>query len=300
MKSRASLIKKRNQKGYLFVLPFIIGLVLFFIPAVIQSFRFGFSDLRFIDIGYKADFVGFKHYERILFVDPDFVRNVVASLGTMLLSVVLIIIYSLLIAIILNKDIKGKGVLRALLFLPVVIATGIIARVDTANVLTSNTGAVLGAKPQAGEMFTSFDISELVSGLNLNNDLLNIVVDAVQNIYHIITRSGVQMLIFLAGLQGISPSVYESARVEGATWWETLWKITVPMISPLILVNLVYSIVDSFTAAGNTVMDRIFLSITSLEYSSASVMAFMYFIVVAVVLAGAFLLVRKLVFYETV
>lgn len=295
-------MRKRGRSGYWFVLPFIIGLVLFFIPAFVESICYGFSEIQPPSEGtgqYTMKFIGLGNYRQVLFVDPDFVREVVSSLGSLILSSVIIIIYSLLIATILNKNLRGKGIMRAFLFLPVVISTGIISRVDAANVLTSATGGVLTSGTETGGMFTSYDMLEAFKSMHIDFALLDVVLDAVENMYDIITRSGVQLLIFLAGLQTISTSIYESAKVEGATWWETLWKITFPMISPLILVNVVYTVIDSFTAAGNPVMDRIYSTIvTDVNFPIASVMSTLYFIVVTVVLLVAVLITSRLTFYE--
>ena len=106
------------------------------------------------------------------------------------------------------------------------------------------------------------------------------------------------MLIFLAGLQSISPAIYESATVEGATWWESFWKITFPMITPMLIVNTVYTVVDSFTAYSNTLMSRIFSTISTGSYSVASAMSLLYFIVLSVILMIIILIMNRMVFYE--
>jgi ABC-type sugar transport system permease subunit len=155
-----------------------------------------------------------------------------------------------------------------------------------------------GSAASAGGVFSEFDIEILLMSLNINETLTNIVVGAISNLYSIVTCSGVQLIIFLAGLQSISPAIYESATIDGATWWEGFWKITIPMISPLILVNTVYTIVDSFTQYGNTVMDAIYELIRSGSYESASARSFLYLAVVGVLIAIVVPLINKFVFYE--
>ena len=134
----------------------------------------------------------------------------------------------------------------------------------------------------------------------VGSGLAKYVTDMVNQIFNIINRSGVQMLIFLAGLQGISPTIYESCHMEGASAWETFWKITLPMISPIILVNAIYTVIDSFTSSDNKVM-----SIVNAMYNQAgdgnvisSAMAWMYFLIVIVIVAAVAGIISSVVFYN--
>jgi ABC-type sugar transport system permease subunit len=125
-----------------------------------------------------------------------------------------------------------------------------------------------------------------------------IVFDMLSRLTIIFWKTGVQILLFLAGLQGISPSLYESARCDGATEWENFWKITLPMISPVILLNLIYTLVDSFTDINNRMMtyikDTAFIKI---QMGYASAMGWIYFLFIFVLLILVFVLTRRLVFY---
>ncbi len=296
-KNILDLTAKKNLMGYVFVLPFFLGLVLLYIPALIESFKFSQSNIIIDANGYTLENVGWTHYSRALVEDAYFIRGIVESMGTMLLNVVIILIYSLIIATLLNRNIAGKGFYRAMLFLPVIISTGAIVAAQNMT-LSSTAAAATEAGNVAGGLFSQVDIKLLLSSLNISPKLTGIVSSAVDNIYGIVTSSGVQLIIFLAGLQSISPAIYESATVEGATWWESFWKITIPMISPLILVNTVYSIVDSFTSDGNKVMGDIFKLITDGAYPDASARSFVYLAVVGVVIAVVVGIVNKFVFYE--
>ena len=294
-RSRMDLTARKNAMGYIFILPFLIGLLLIYLPALVESFRFSISDVD--KVSYVFTPVGFEHYRDAIFGDAYFIRGRVESLGNMLLNVLIILIYSLIIATLLNRNIGGKGFYRAMLFLPVVISTGVIVTADnmslvSAAALASESGNV------AGGLFTEVDIKLLLNSLSISPQLTSIVSGAIDNIYSIVTNSGVQLIIFLAGLQSISPAIYESATVEGATWWESFWKITIPMISPLILVNMVYTIVDSFTSANNGVMSEIFGKITAGAYEDASARAFVYLAFVGVIVAVVVAVVNHFVFYE--
>lgn len=141
------------------------------------------------------------------------------------------------------------------------------------------------------------DIERLFSSMKIGQELVDMVTSMINNIYDIVNRSGVQMLIFLAGLQSISPAIYEACRIDGATAWETFWKITFPMISPMILVNAVYTIIDSFTTDSNSVMVYIQNTYkTSMPESSA--MAWMYFLLVMLILAALAGIFSAYIFYQ--
>lgn len=300
--SSLDLTTRRNLMGYWFILPFVIGLLAIYIPALIGSFRFSVSEIIMETGTYHleaADMNGWAHYHQAISVDPEFMRGIAESMGSMFLNVIIIIIYSLIMATILNRNIAGKGFYRAILFLPVIVATGIVANAENFSIGSSMVSDIeSGAAAAAGGVFSEFDIEILLQSLNISETLTSIVVGAISNLYNIVTCSGVQLIIFLAGLQSISPAIYESATVEGATWWEGFWKITIPMISPLILVNTVYTIVDSFTQYGNKVMDAIYDLISNGDYEIASAKSFIYLAVVGVLIAIVVPVINKFVFYE--
>lgn len=297
-KSLWSLQRQKSVYGYLFVSPFLIGLICIFSPMLIKTIQFSFSEIQVGTDGYGMEFVGWEYYNQILFVDPYYIRQMLDSLGSLITDTAVILIYSLFMATLLSREIKGRGAIRAIMFLPVIIATGIIDRADniSAQVLSSSVLSASGSNAQ--QMFSSFDIEHLIYSLQLGDGFVEFIVGVINNMYVIITRSGVQMLIFLAGLQSISPAIYESATVEGATWWESFWKITFPMITPMLIVNTVYTVVDSFTAYSNTLMSRIFSTITNGAYSVASAMSLLYFIVLSVILTIIILVMNRMVFYE--
>ena len=310
---RMSLERRRGLWGYLFVLPFIIGLVLFFSNWVINSLIFSFSDVV-VQTGnarYTLEPVGFAHYARALFVDPDFVRTEVETIGKLLIQIVIVIIYALFIAVVLNQKMRCRGLVRAIFFLPVILATGIMSKVEMQNTMINGstligqmgTDAAISGGAAAGlrEDYTGmFDIVSLISSLNLNADFMNIVFGAVSGIYDIIKYSGVQMVIFLAGLQSISPSIYEAARVEGCTGWESFWKITLPMISPLTMVCTVWTIVEYFLNPANPIMEKIFgAGMSKISYGLSSAMAWLNFLAMGLLVLIVFAVLRRFVFYET-
>jgi len=151
----------------------------------------------------------------------------------------------------------------------------------------------------ASDIVSAMDVEKMFQGMAVGQGLVEYVVQAINNIYNIVNRSGVQMLIFLSGLQSISPAIYESVQIDGATSWETFWKITFPMISPMILVNAVYTIIDNFTTDSNVVMTFI-----AQQYQQAngnvvsSAMAWMYFLIVILIIAAVSGIMSAYVFYQ--
>ena len=151
----------------------------------------------------------------------------------------------------------------------------------------------------AAQLSQAIDLEALFANMKVGTELVEYVASAVDSISNIVNRSGVQILIFLAGLQSISPAIYESCRMDGATAWETFWKITFPMISPMILVNAVYTIIDAFTSDSNAVMkliDSVYSQPNGNVVSSA--MAWMYFLVVILILAIVAAIMSAFVFYQ--
>jgi len=282
-------------KAMFFIAPFILGLLILYIPSVFQSVRYSFSKM---DESFAFNYVGFKNYNYALRTDPAFVRNILGSIGSLVSDTAVIVIYSLFVAVLLNRDMKAKGFYRTVLFLPVIISSGIIQSMQSfdATVL-AGMGTVTGRV--AGGLFSAAEIKEMISALSVNQAFADTVLGAVGNIYSVITGSGVQIIIFLAALQTISPSIYEAAYAEGATAWEIFWKITFPMISPMIIVIVVYTVVDFLTNANNKVMSVILdLILVKIDYGLASAMAWIYFIVIAVILSLVLFILSKFVFYE--
>ncbi len=303
----ASLDKKKARAGWLFVLPFILGFALIYIPIIWQSISFSFSEINYIQGGgYITEFVGLENYKNALFNDESFLTTLTNGIGQLILEIPIIIFFSLFVAILLNQKMIGRAAFRAIFFIPVILSTGLIAQIDANNSLgtyMSSSDATIdtGGTNTASEIVSSVDIQNLFSNMLVGSEIVETVTGFVNNIFDIVNRSGVQMLIFLAGLQGISPSIYESCQMEGASAWETFWKITFPMISPMILVNFVYTIIDSFTAQSNKVMTYI-----SSVYSTAgnsgqvlsSAMSWMYFLIVIIIVAVVALIAGRLVFYQ--
>ena len=300
----ASLERKKARAGWLFVLPFVIGFVLIYLPIIFDSIRFTFYEMKnvpnYLGGGISLDPVGFENYYDALFKDPDFAQVLLGGLQNMVFEIPMILIFSLFMAVVLNQKMAGRAVFRAIFFLPVILSTGLMAEIGLQNSLGSSmeSGLSNGMESSASNQIVSMlDFQVLFQNMAVGQELLQYVVTAINNIYDIVNRSGVQLLIFLAGLQSISPAIYESVKVDGATGWETFWKITFPMISPMILVNAVYTVIDSFTVKSNTVM-RFITNMYTTDRDLSSAMSWIYFLLVIVILAVVALICSAFVFYQ--
>ena len=305
-RSNASLDKRKARAGYLFVLPFIISFIIIYLPIIIDSITFSFNSIKIIPGGgYYLEFVGFENYRAAFMDDPNFVQTLTTGIQQLVFDIPAIVIFSLFMAVLLNQKMIGRAAFRAIFFIPVILSTGIIESIDQENMFMTymnsedsiETGAGAGG---ATQIISAMDFENLFATMKVGGELVEYVINLVNNIYNIINRSGVQMLIFLAGLQSISPAIYESVQIDGATAWETFWKITLPMISPMILVNAIYTVIDSFTSESNTVMRYI-----SSVYSNSSggdvlscAMSWVYFLIVVLIILGVSGLLSAFVFYQ--
>ena len=300
----ASLDRKKARAGWVFVLPFVIGFVLVYLPIMWNSIYMSFHSLHIVTGGgFTLEFVGLENYENALFKDPGFVQTLVTGLGELAFDIPAILIFSLFMAVLLNQKMAGRAVFRAIFFIPVILSTGIMEAIEGQNILGTmmeGTESIDGSQTSAANQIVNvMDIERLFSSMKMGQELVVVVVQIVNQIYDIVNRSGVQMLIFLAGLQSISPAIYEACRIDGCTAWETFWKITFPMISPMILVNAVYTIIDSFTTNSNSVMayiNGVYQGSEGQVLSSA--MAWMYFIIVMLILAAVVGIFSAFVFYQ--
>lgn len=293
LKKPLTLAQKKAWMGVLFVTPLIIGLILLFILPLIQSFRFSLSTIRLVEGGFAVDYLGTVNYTNLFSTNPEFPRRLTESVTNMLVNVPIIIIFSLFAAVLLNQKFKGRALARAIFFLPVILASAAIANMDISSFVGSTTSAGGG---EDGSIMQSFELQKLLTESGLAPVIVDYITGAVDRIYEIISSSGVQILIFLAGLQSISPTLYESSRIEGATGYEIFWKVTFPMMTPLILTNVVYSIIDSFSHNTiNTLISE--TAFKSFEFGQSAAMSWIYFLVVALILGISTAIISRKVFY---
>ena len=288
---KGTVAARRARFGYLFILPLLIGLAVIFIPNLIQTFLYSISDID-PSAGFALKPKGFTYYKNALTVDPKFKRLLIEDIVGLVTDIPVIIIYSLFIAVLLNQNFRGRGFARIIFFYPVIMATGFMTSIDS-----SSNMAVLGQaidNGAAADLSGLTQVSGILSSLYFPEPLIEVISNAISGIYNITSSSGLQIFIFLAGLQNISPSLYEAAEIEGCSKWELFWKITFPMISPIILMNLIYAIAD------RTVKSQVLEYINTLafaqsQYSLATAMSVFYLLCLGAVIVIALLIVRRFV-----
>ena len=304
-KKIASLDRRKARSGWFFILPFLIGFVVIYLPMIYDSIVMSLSEIHMAEAGmggYTLEFVGFKNYIDAFSSDPLFAKRLVEGLQTLAFDIPSILIFSLFMAVMLNQKMAGRAIFRSIFFVPVIISTGIMESIAAQDILNNYMGSTEGIDDGSGssaatELVSSMDLKLLFANMKVGTGVVDYVVEAINNIFNIVNRSGVQMLIFLSALQSINPAIYESCKIDGATSWETFWKITFPMISPMILVNGIYTIIDSFTNSQNVVMAYIADTYSKGSEVLSSAMAWIYFLIVIVVVAIIGAIFSAFVFY---
>ena len=292
---------KNAVSGYLFILPFLIGFIAFMAYPLYQTVRMAFSDVN-LDLDnntFAMEWTGMENIIRAFTVDPEFTRAMVEEITAMVLLVPAILVFSLFIAILLNRKFIGRGFVRAVFFLPVILASGVLVGIETNNSLLTMVSDQIQEQNALRANITGV-IEDFIATYTGAGDWggFEFVLEIINQIYNIAMASGIQILIFLAGLQTINPSIYEAASIEGATGWENFWKITFPMISPMILVVVVYSIIDFMVRTDGEVMEMVNTEISRFNaFGYGSALALIYFLAIAVILAVLGLIISRLVYY---
>ena len=300
MKKKVGLMGRRAIYGYLFILPFILGFVFFMIKPLAQSLHMAMSEVVISNQGFQLNWNNFDNFKKALLVDAEFNRMLVEAIGQMVLRSAATIVFSFFVALLLNQKIKGRTLARSIFFLAVILSSGVLVGLETSNALMAQLKDMI---EEAGNANTITDVLEKIlvsegSGVNgISGKAFKTVFELIDSIYDVAMASGIQIIIFLSGLQNISPSMYEAAQMEGCTAWESLWKITVPMVSPLMLVCWIYTIVDFFMKSDNQIMDKINTQMTELlNYGFSSAMAWIYFIVCMALIGISSLIISKVVY----
>ncbi len=296
------IAKKRGRiklTGLWFVMPWLIGVIAFSIRPLIDSIVYSFSNVYLTVNGLEKNFIGTENYYNLFYVDTNFTRRLITSVGDTLYRLPLILVLSIFIAIMLNNSFKGRLFFRGVFFLPIIIASGYVISIING----SATAAMLSASVSSDStdastaMMTVDSIKTILLQFGISESVQEALIGYVSNIFNLIWYSGIQILLFLAALQGIPSSLREVANIEGITEWQYFWKITLPMISPTIMINIVYTIVDGFTDTSNNFMRTVYSYTQDLKFGPAAAMAWIYFAVVLVILALVFLVMGKRVFY---
>ena len=293
----AGLQKRKAISGYLFISPFIIGFLAFMIQPLIQSLHMSFSDVQLGAGEFKTVWKGLDNYNYAFRVDANFVRLLTEELSRMAIYSVAIMVFSFFVALVLNQKFKGRALVRSVFFLPVILASGVMLKLDSDNALMAAVAQTVEMNAQ-GTTGISDALQEILRTTGVGVMAFEKLCEVIDNIYDVAISSGIQIIIFLSGLQTISVSMYEAADIEGCTKWESLWKITFPMVSSLFLVNWIYTVVDFCMRSDNEVIEKIttYMNV-NLNYGLASAMSWTYFVLVMAIIGVSSLIISKGVYY---
>lgn len=256
--------RRRVMEAYMFISPWLIGTAVFFVYAIFSSIKLSFSEIVQLK-GFVMEWVGIANYEHILLYDINFMPIFVEVVIDTIINTPLTLVFSLIIAMLINRPNAGRGFFRTCFFLPVLLGSGYVMQQLLQIDATGSVGVGIA-------------LPHVLQGI-LGETFSTIIQAFLDRITLILWKSGVQIILFLAGLQGISGSLYEAAKCDGATQWESFWKITLPMISPIILLNFVYTMVMYFTSSDNALVAYIVDSVfVNKDFARGAAMGWVYFL----------------------
>lgn len=297
-KRRAKGFESRHIKyGYLFTSPFIVGSIFFVIFPIILSVAFSFSNVSNDASGYTLSFTGITNYKYMLLSDAEYNKTVFDTLKSILVDVPIVTIFSFFIASMLNQEFKGRGIARTVLFLPLIVSSPAVLQLLASDSVSSEM-ANSTAEVSSGVDFSA-SLTQYLSEIKMGVEVTELLSSTVNNISSVLAMSAIPIIIFLAALQSVSPSIYEASYVEGATKWEVFWKISLPMISPMILVVIIYTMIDSFSSSNNAVINTVHnLCFTgNINLGRGCAAAWIYMLITLILIAVVYFAVNRFVFY---
>lgn len=289
---RMSLATRQGLSGFLFISPWLVGVTVFFLIPFFSTIIYAFGKVQFVSGGVEYEFTGWENIREVFFRDPDNFRMILENLGSSIGGVLLVLVFSLFAALLLNQKFHGRAVVRALFALPIIVSSGVLLMVFKEDLFAQS------MMSEPGTIFQSSALEETLTNMGLGHEFVTFVTDFVDNIMDIIWKSGVQILLFLAGLQAVPRTLYEVSSVEGATAWQTFWKITFPLLAPYIVLNSVYSIIDSFTFYDNPVMEKVNKLFGEMSYGHASALSIAYFLLIFLLTATVLAISSRRAFYQ--
>lgn len=284
MKKKRGLALKTKEAiiGYLFITPWILGFMALVATPLGQSFYYSLNNIKILPKGRKFIFVALNNYRDVWLKDMFFITTLLGFLLDTLLRVPVIVVFALIIAILINSKIKFKGTFRTIYFLPVIIVSGPVM----AELMSQGATTV--------PIMNTVMITEMLNNV-MPNWMATPIVNLFQEIIMILWYSGVQILMFLAALQKVDASLYEAAKMDGGSAWECFWKITLPTLKPMILLNGIYTVVALANSGDNAVIQLIYTNMFSATrgYGFASAMAWMYSVIVTLMVIIIFAMFRE-------
>ncbi|MDC7235863.1 MAG: sugar ABC transporter permease [Spirochaetales bacterium] len=279
---KLTMEQRRSLNGFLFISVWLLGFMLFLAMPLIQSLWLSFNKLTNIQ-AMRTHWIGGRNYYKAFFVDTGYLPRFWNVIWQTVIKTPLITVFSIMLAILLNREIKARGLFRAMFFLPMLLGTGFVMR------------QLIGSGSPTEALQSGISIPEVIL-LYLGPELGGIVQKTLNFLSVILWRSSVQIILFLSGLQGIPDSFYEAARCDGASVWEEFWKITLPMLSPVIVLNVVYTLIDSFSDGTNDLLDYIvYQTFDKLKFGYGAALGWIYFAACLLLVVGVFFILSRFV-----
>ena len=292
----AGLQKRKALSGYLFIAPFIVGFLTFMVQPFCRSLYMSFCEVELAAGKIDPIWKGIANYHQAFRIDPEFTRLLWEEISRMVLYSIAIMVFSFFVALILNQKFKGRAFVRAIFFLPVILSSGVILGLESENSVMDAMNVAIEETAQGISITGALE--QILRTAGVGTRAYEFVFEVIDNIYDIAIASGIQIIIFLSGLQTISSSMYEAADIEGCTKWESLWKITFPMISSLLLVNWVYTVIDFSMRSDNEVIEKIDkITVESQNYGFGSAMSWIYFVIIMAIVGVSSLIIPRRVYY---
>lgn len=244
-------------------------------------------------------YVGLENYKKIATTNLGFINSISSTLPK-LVYIPAILIFSFMIANLLNAKFRGRTVARVIFFMPVVTASGVAAKIKDGSWEVARVGSSVSGALSNTDLDITTSIKNILSDMPFMTPFVDLITTAFDQLSNIVLMSGIQILIFLAALQTISPSLFEASDMEGASKWEAFWKITFPMVSPMILVATMYTMIDVLTGSSNPMISYLFGSVgsTSLSLSDRMTMGWLYFIGAALLIVIVSVVISRFVYNE--
>ncbi len=291
---KLSYERKKGYYGYGFISIWFIGFVFLFLIPFINTVTYSLSDLSIAQGALDLKPVGFKNYTDLFLVNAEFLPAFTDTLSSVAASTPIIIIFSMFMAVVLNQKFKGRTFFRMALFVPVIISSGIAIDIINNNYFLG----LISSGSRNSALFGASSINDALLSAGVSQNTVDMIEETVQSIFQLVWNSGIQVLIFIAGLQSISPSLYEVAHVEGADGWTTFWKITVPMLAPMMIVNIFYTVVDTMISYSNPMFKLIDKYTSSLEFDIVAAMAILNFLVLLIAVVIIYVVGNRYVHYS--
>ena len=289
---KMSYERKKSLYGYMFLGLWLVGIVFFFLRPLLQSFWLAFNDVRFVGGEMTTTWSGIENFRRAFVADTEFLPALVDSLTNMAYQVPLIVIFSMFVATVLNQEFRGKATFRSIFFLPVIVSSGAVLTI----LKMQSVGDVVDGSGSS-VMFEAASVQDLLYKYGMASSIVTFIMDIVNGIFDLLWKSGIQIVLYIAALKGIAPSLYEASSMEGATKWESFWKITFPMTTPILFTNLIYTIIDTFNDTSNPVIKYISDVSAKLDMDYSATLSATYTLVVLLIIGIVFKLLNKHVFY---